>query len=110
MSLAEKLEILKKAGVSEDALCDAIHDLGEEGPSALHPYVAPFLMNPSPLVRHMALSVLGFHWKIPQYSEKYADLLRMGPDEDVRREAAAVLGTVLRGSRDKIVARLLINK
>src|SRR6266480_2371553 len=51
MSLDEKLEILRREDASEDALCDAIHDLGEEGPPTLHPHVAPFLAHPSPLVR-----------------------------------------------------------
>src|SRR6266513_2073240 len=112
MSLDEKLELLRREDASEDALRDAIHDLGEEGPPALHPYVVPFLAHPSPLVRYQALNTLGILWALPQYAERFGEIMRTDPQEDghVRRIAAFVLGHVLRGSRDKGAAGLLITK
>src|SRR6266513_1407937 len=112
MSLDEKLELLRREDASEDALCDAIHDLGEEGPPTLHPHVAPFLAHPSPLVRYQALNTLGILWALPQYAERFGEILRTDPEEDgyVRLIAAGVLGNVLEGSRDKGAARLLITK
>jgi hypothetical protein len=110
MSLDKKLEILKRPGAPEDETRDALHDLGEEGDSSLHPHVAPFLADPRPWVKHMALNVLGFHWGLPQYKDRFEEMLLTDPGEHVRSTAAAVLGAVLEGTRDKVAARLLITK
>jgi HEAT repeat protein len=110
MSLVEKLEVLKRPGASEDELIDAIQYLGDEGDSSLHPHVAPFLADPRPWVRDMAVSVLGFDWRLPEYKNRFEEMMLTDPGEYVRSGAAAVLGSVLEGTRDKVSARLLITK
>ncbi len=74
------------------------------------PTVVGFVAHPDSTLRHLAISVLTFHWNMRKYRELLEHLLREDPDPRTRRIAAVGLGYVLRNSRDAHATELLVER
>jgi HEAT repeat protein len=63
----------------------------------------PYLADPNPTLRRLAVSALSAHLGQDEVREALAGRLRLDPDEEVRAEAAEVLGAVGPGALEALL-------
>ncbi len=101
---------LEAQQISTTGLYGLIHWFGETRMLDLEPDVIRYLSHPDQQMRYIALNVLTLHWNAKEHRHKYEALLLHDPSADVRRLAAAGLGYVLAGTRDRRASRLLAKR
>lgn len=85
-----------------------LHRFGNEAFLEARPTVEAFLENASPELRYIALNVLVLHWGLMDHRPTSLRMATEDPDEDVRRLAAACVGSLFRGSRSPDALRVLL--
>jgi HEAT repeat protein len=105
-----KLVQMREGRLPEEDLPELLHEFGEADFREAEPEVTRFLRHPNPILRYEAINVLALHWVLPQYSEELRHMLEKDADPNVRRIAVTGLGVLREGTRDKAVARVLLEK
>lgn len=118
----EELRRLEEGTVPHEHLYGVIHDLGEVAHfttgyplaeqllAVAEPVVVRFLRHEDPLLRYIALNVLGLHWNLRASRGIFASMMFEDSDTEVRRVAAACLGFVLEQTRDWKATETLLRK
>jgi hypothetical protein len=108
--LQSLLNDTQEGNLEYKALYSAIHTFGEGDFREAEPLIEQFLEHEDPDLRNIALNVLGIHWVSKKHRKVFESFLFNEKEDDENRGmAAACLGVICRGSKDKAALRVLLS-
>jgi len=106
--MADRLVLLRKGQLSAIETADFAADAGTHNFVEARQDVERLLDHESPIVRHDALGTMAYEWGLSSRVDRILEMLVSDEDRDCRRQAAAALGSLLRGQRSEHVLDALV--
>lgn len=107
LPIASRLDLLRKGQLTVPEIADFVADAGTENFIEAETEVNEF-DHRDPIVRYNTMATLAYEWGRSSRTDRIREILSSDGDHDCRRQAAAALGSLFRGKRDRDVLNMLV--
>ncbi|HXG89051.1 MAG TPA: hypothetical protein VNJ02_12010 [Vicinamibacterales bacterium] len=106
--MSARQDLLRQGALKVSEIADFAADAGNQNFLEAEEDVSMLLDHEDPIVRFNALAIIAYEWGRTSRAHRIVAIMRGDVDVDCRRQAAAALGALFRGSREEHVLKELV--